>query len=110
MLVLRMSVVTFIVSSFVLCAAAQEKQVKRVPIQRTFAASGKEMFMTYCAVCHGEDARGDGPAASALNKQPAELTRLAAKNGGKYPADRVSQTIRGDVDVPAHVRSHLNAF
>jgi len=99
---LRISMIAFVVSSFALCAAAQENQVKHVPIQRTSAASGKEMFMTYCAVCHGKDAKGDGPAASALNKQPADLTRLAAKNGGKYPTDRVSQTIRGDVEVPAH--------
>jgi mono/diheme cytochrome c family protein len=98
--VLKMSVIGVIVS-FALCAAAQEKQVKHVPIQRTSAASAKEMFMTYCAVCHGKDAKGDGPAASS-QQQPADLTRLAAKNGGKYPADRVSPTIRGDVEVPAH--------
>lgn len=83
---------------------AQEKdtQVKHVPIRRTSAASGQEMFMTYCAVCHGKDAKGDGPAARALNKTPADLTTLARKNGGKYPADRVASTIRGEVDVPAH--------
>lgn len=103
--VLRMSVVALIVIWAALCAAAQEKQekeVKHVPIKHTSAASGQEMFMTYCAVCHGKDAKGDGPAARALNKQPADLTRLAAKNGGKYPSDRVSQTIRGEVEVPAH--------
>lgn len=83
---------------------AQEKdaQVKHVPIRRTSAASGQEMFMTYCAVCHGKDAKGDGPAGRALNKTPADLTTLARKNGGKYPADRVASTIRGEVDVPAH--------
>ena len=102
MLSVRSSVVAVVVSSFAICASAQDKQVKHVPIQRTSAASGKEMFMTYCAVCHGKDAKGDGPAASALNKAPADLTRLAAKNGGKYPADRVSQTIHGNVEVPAH--------
>jgi len=79
--VLKMSVIG-VIGSFALCAAAQEKQVKHVPIQRTSPASAKEMFMTYCAVCHGKDAKGDGPAARALNKQPADLTRLAAKNGG----------------------------
>ena len=101
MLIVRMLAVALLVSSCAVCAAAQ-KQVKHVPIQHTSAASGKEMFTTYCAVCHGKDAKGNGPAASALNKQPADLTRLAAKNGGNYPADRVSQTIRGDVEVPAH--------
>lgn len=99
---IRIGLTALAVSSFVLCMSAQDKQVKHVPIQRTSAASGKEMFTTYCAVCHGKDAKGDGPAAKALKTTPADLTRLAAKNGGKYPSDRVMQTIRGDVDVPAH--------
>lgn len=101
MSLLRVSVVALIVIWAALYSAAQEG-VKHVPIKRTSAASGQEMFMTYCAVCHGKDAKGDGPAARALNKQPADLTRLAAKNGGKYPSERVSQTIRGEVEVPAH--------
>jgi mono/diheme cytochrome c family protein len=100
--VLRISMVALILIWVALCTAAQEKEVKHVPIKHTSAASGEEMFVTYCAVCHGKDAQGDGPAAKALNKQPADLTRLAAKNGGKYPSERVSQTIRGDVEVPAH--------
>ena len=34
---------------------------------RHIACFGKEMFMSYCASCQGKDARGDGPAASALD-------------------------------------------
>jgi mono/diheme cytochrome c family protein len=94
--------IVLLVSCCAFFALGQETKVKHVPIQRTSAASGQEMFMTYCAVCHGKDAKGDGPAANALKKTPADLTRLAKKNGGKYPSDRVSSTIRGDVDVPAH--------
>jgi mono/diheme cytochrome c family protein len=98
----KLLLIAVFVSCCVIFSPAQETKVKHVPIQRTSAASGQEMFTTYCAVCHGKDAKGDGPAAKALNKTPADLTRLAAKNGGKYPADRVASTIRGDVDVPAH--------
>jgi mono/diheme cytochrome c family protein len=96
----------FRIAVLVICGAvfsvAQQKEVKHVPIQRTSAASAQEMFTTYCAVCHGKDAKGNGPAANALKVLPADLTMLAKKNGGKYPSERVASTIRGDVDVPAH--------
>ena len=41
-----------------LVAGAQEqgnKVVKHVPIKPTSAASGEEMYNTYCAVCHAKD-------------------------------------------------------
>lgn len=37
------------------------------------ATSGKTIFETQCAACHGAQGRGDGPAAAALNPQPANL-------------------------------------
>jgi len=60
------------------------------------------MFTSYCAVCHGTDGKGGGPAASALKTAPADLTKLSANNGGKYPALKVSSAIRGSNDLPAH--------
>jgi mono/diheme cytochrome c family protein len=41
------------------------------------AASGKQIYMTTCAPCHGTTGRGDGPAASALNPKPANYTTKA---------------------------------
>lgn len=87
---------------FASVALAQEKEIKHVPVKPTSAASGEQMYQTYCAVCHGKDAKGDGPAATALKTAPTDLTKLAANNGGKYPSDKVSTTIRGDQDIPAH--------
>jgi mono/diheme cytochrome c family protein len=80
---------------------AQDKQIKKVPITPTPANSGQQMFLTYCAVCHGRDAKGDGPAASALKKAPADLTQLTAKNGGKFPANHVMSVIQ-TADTPVH--------
>jgi len=80
---------------------AQDKAIKKVPITPTQASSGQQMFNTYCAVCHGTDGRGDGPAASALKEAPSDLTLLAEKNGGKFPENRVVIKIRA-VDSPAH--------
>ena len=49
------------------CAVAQQAPaqnppvVKHVPMTNTPANSGKAMFDSYCAVCHGKDGKGDGP-------------------------------------------------
>jgi mono/diheme cytochrome c family protein len=83
-------------------ALAQQNEIKRVPIARTSASSGHEMYATYCAACHGKEGRGNGPAAEALKVPPADLTALAKKNEGKYPSDHVSSTIKGDLEMPAH--------
>ena len=80
----------------------QDKVIKHVPVKPTSAASGKEMYTNYCAVCHGTDGTGNGPAASALKTAPTDLTGLAAKSGGKYPAMHVSSVLRGEAELPAH--------
>ena len=76
--------------------------VKHVPITNTPSNSGKDMFHSYCAVCHGTDAKGNGPAASAMKVPPADLTTLAQKSGGKYPAAHVGSVIRGQATLPSH--------
>ena len=79
-----------------------KREIKHVPIQPTSAASGQQMYRAYCAVCHGIDGKGKGPAAEALRVAPADLTALAEKNSGKYPALKVSAVLRGESGVPAH--------
>ena len=83
-------------------ALAQQKEIKHVPVKATSAASGKEMYDTYCAVCHGKEGKGNGPAAPALKKTPANLTELTQRNGGKFPELKVYTTIKGDSETPAH--------
>jgi len=82
--------------------AQNSPTIKKVSIKPTSPASGKGMFMEYCAVCHGKDGTGNGPAASALKKAPADLTTLTARNSGKFPEARVYQFIQGDAEVSAH--------
>ena len=79
-----------------------KKVIQHVSIKPTSAASGKEMFTTYCAVCHGTDGKGGGPAASALKVPPSDLTMLSKSQGGKFPALKVTSAIRGEADLPAH--------
>jgi len=86
-------------------ASAQDQpqaEIKHVPIKPTSAASGQEMYKSYCAACHGADAKGNGPAAEALKVPPTDLTAMAVKNGGKYPAMKVSAILRGEETLAAH--------
>jgi mono/diheme cytochrome c family protein len=63
---------------------------------------GRDAFATHCAACHGADARGAGPAAAALRTPPADLTRIAARRGGDFPADEIAAWIDGRLAPPAH--------
>ncbi len=82
-------------------APSAKPEIKRVPAPNVNPASGKDMFIAYCASCHGTDGRGDGPAAAALKERPTNLTLLAPKNGGKFPDARVQQSIKGDPNMPS---------
>ena len=86
-------------------AMAQEtkKTIKKEPMQVTSPGSGEEMFNAYCAVCHGKDAKGDGPAASEFKIPPANLTGLSRNHDGKFPEAYVAQVIQnGPRDAKAH--------
>jgi mono/diheme cytochrome c family protein len=91
-----------LVLSVWVCAQEPRKRVEHTPVQPTSPASGHEMFMSYCASCHGKDAKGNGPAASALKVAPMDLTALARQNGGKYPALKVTSVLSGQTDLAAH--------
>lgn len=82
--------------------AAAQAPIKKGPIKPTRASDARQMFDTYCAVCHGKEAKGNGQAASSLAKTPADLTRISARNGGKFPDTRVKRYIEGLDEVPAH--------
>jgi len=83
-------------------SAAQETSSRKGATPGKAMLSGKTLFMEHCASCHGDDAKGAGPAALALKRQPPDLTALAKRNHGKFPYDEVSKAIDGDVEVPAH--------
>lgn len=82
--------------------AAQKPAVEKVPAPYISPTSGREMYLTYCATCHGKDGKGGGPAAAALKAAPPDLTTLAKRNKGKFPSERVYNAITGVSDIPAH--------
>jgi mono/diheme cytochrome c family protein len=64
--------------------------------------SGEEIFMKYCAACHGESGRGDGPVSHGLATMVPDLTAISRRYGG-FPAQLVRDTIDGRGDrIDAH--------
>ncbi len=94
--------VGFLGLALLLAAAAQNVTVKKGPVSYTSAASGQEMYVSYCASCHGTDGKGHGPAATALNTLPTDLTSLKKRHGGKFPADYVHGVLLGKTELAAH--------
>ncbi|MCR8549910.1 cytochrome c [Salipiger sp. P9] len=75
-----------------------------VPNEMPQAGDGRALFMEYCAVCHGGDARGDGELAREMTPPPKDLTRISQRHGGSFPRAMVLSTIdgyaRSDLDGP----------
>ena len=75
---------------------------QRNPIPRNAPsiARGRALFQKDCAVCHGPEGRGDGPAAVKLPEKPDDLSRIAPPP--VFPDGVVAYRIRnGDGLMPA---------
>jgi mono/diheme cytochrome c family protein len=94
---LRVLLVLLSISSMVMAQETANQTRHTAP-----RISGKALFQQHCASCHGEDAKGAGPAAVSFKIQPPDLTELSRQNGGKFPRDRVIRAIRGDRPPTAH--------
>jgi mono/diheme cytochrome c family protein len=82
-------------------SAAQAPPPPIQPEQRRLISSleGSDLYQAYCAVCHGNDAKGGGPMARALRVPPSDLTRIAVHSGGIFPTQRVERIISGESEV-----------
>lgn len=74
----------------------------RAEAQPASAATGDYLFRTYCAACHGTSARGDGPLADSMRRRPSDLTEIAKRNKGVFPADEVRRMVDGRQPVKGH--------
>jgi mono/diheme cytochrome c family protein len=83
-------------------AAVAQTKVKEVPVRMISSLEGKDLYKQYCAVCHGVDGKGNGPAAEALKKPATDLTQLAARNKGKYSELAVQNSIIGPHGMVEH--------
>jgi mono/diheme cytochrome c family protein len=79
-----------------------EPTAKKAPTEPAAVVFGKQTYVEYCAVCHGANGRGIGPAASTLKTPPADLTTLAKRHDGKFPDEYVAEIVRFGKPVQAH--------
>lgn len=63
---------------------------------------GKMNYESNCAACHGQSGKGDGPVSVELRAKPTDLTLIAKRNGGVFPAEVLYQIIDGRKTVRAH--------
>ena len=75
---------------------AQRDQLSPETVRLIGSLEGPELYKAYCAVCHGANGKGGGPMAQALRTTPADLTTIAARNGGAYPLGKVEKIIAGE--------------
>ena len=75
--------------------------------RRPPALSGMVLYERYCASCHGDGGRGDGPVAIALRPRPRDLTRLKVGTGASYSLDRLVRVIDGREAIQAHGTSSM---
>ncbi len=64
--------------------------------------TGFYLFRAHCAVCHGTTGEGDGPLADQLRTRPPDLTRLGARNKGRFPSEQLPKIIDGREPVKGH--------
>lgn len=64
------------------------------------AGAGRADFQALCAGCHGADGTGAGVVGRDLSPPPADLTQLAARNGGEFPLLEVMARIDGYTRAP----------
>jgi len=82
--------------------AGKQQAPKQAVSATSTELSGAEIFKSYCATCHGSDAKGKGPMAAVLKVPPPDLTTVSKRNNGKFPEDRIASVLKNGVDVPAH--------
>ena len=97
---LPVAVALALVTAQNLPAQAQEKKIPAT-------VAGGATFQSYCAVCHGADAKGESRLTDKLRVRPPDLTLLAERNGGSYPDDKVFMIIDGRKPVKGHGRADM---
>lgn len=79
---------------------AQETTKRPPEVKLIVSIQGKDLFKSYCASCHGLDAKGHGPMAASLKIPPSDLRRISIRNRDVFPMMRVQKIISGE-ELPA---------
>jgi len=81
---------------------AQSNPSAPTALEQTAATNGKQMYVSYCASCHGVSGKGNGPVAATLKMPPADLTMLSKNNHGEFPDRHILAVLENGAEVPSH--------
>ncbi len=95
-------ILVLVVFTFATAVSAQTKQIKIENATPGTSWKGADLYRQFCAVCHGINGRGDGPAVEALSSKPSDLTLIRRLNNNKFPTIHIQRVIAGDDRVTAH--------
>jgi mono/diheme cytochrome c family protein len=92
--------VLILLASLPTVGRTQDKKAAQLPGSNP--VSGSQLYKRYCAVCHGNDLKGNGPISPEFKNPPSDLTTLAQRHEGKFPDEYVQDVLRNGVKKPAH--------
>lgn len=104
---MRLKLTLSVVILLVIGVAAQAQAGGKGTAANAEPITGKQLYTSYCALCHGNDAKGGGPFATQLKVWPPDLTQLAKKNQGVYPAMHVREAIDGEFGRASHGNAEM---
>jgi mono/diheme cytochrome c family protein len=77
-------------------------QAATVGAEELAGYSRADLYKRFCSSCHGSGGEGDGPVAATLRVMVPDLTRLAQRRRGEFPAEAVRRIIDGREVRAAH--------
>ena len=90
--------------AFLLCVFSFSIAPARQSVSTHAPASGPagaHLYKTHCAVCHGNDLKGNGPAPAPFREETPDLTTLSKRHGG-FPEAYVSIVLKNGAKIEAH--------
>jgi len=105
---MRYVAATVLILSGIFVAFAQHPvSGQQKPLPPSYLPSGAVLYQQACASCHGADAKGHGPTATALKTPPPDLTTLTRRHGGRFPYDYVTSVLLVGTPLPSHGSSDM---
>lgn len=80
---------------FLILSCQNNKNMEGQPL-----ASGEELYVSYCMICHGET--GNGSMSELLTVQPPDLTKISARRNGAFPTEEIYNIIDGRQTLKGH--------
>ncbi len=83
-------------------AKQQDRQTEKPHATSATASPGAALYKRHCAVCHGNDLKGNGPAPEPFRQETPDLTTLAKRHEGIFPSAYVANVLKNGVKIEAH--------